>query len=561
MLGGSRFTNFRLKLKRLSLSHIQGIFYFCMMHTLPDYRYIHTLLDNSKFPQAREAIRIELDNLEKLSNQKQFTYFRLELYGLMIDLGVESLTEEDIDVAEEFFEKNEVDIKQHISSSAFHYNLANAKSGKCTIYYRSNPGVKSPDKIRSLLQLPINHYWAALKALEPEKQKEFKAQIGINLSNNLAGVGRLVEAIQILDTVLKEDSSFPQALISRGDTLSILSQVTNGGVSASLFSEIFHSYDKGIKTGALPKHLHEHYFNARKIAREKLENVGVNVSEYLHEQKQTLKEFGQLSEYRKYCLDNFLSLNEHALYCLCVRTEKDDLQIGVPHALFKTDILPKLELLLNRIKSEFAMARWLFYQYTNTNHSGIDNDMKYTELFENESLNEDTEMLRTAFRLCYGVLDKIAFGICRLYDLANEKDKIYFESFWNPGTNSQRWEKINNVGNFHLSALYSIASDLNTKSGQLKIFKERRNKLEHRIVVLRKHMSFEMDILRVYEDKDFIEVVSTKEFHDQTLHLLQLTRAAIFSFVYCVRLETIHEKISDNDSAISIGFKSPIPEY
>ena len=35
------------------------------------------------------------------------------------------------------------------------------------------------------------------------------------------------------------------------------------------------------------------------------------------------------------------------------------------------------------------------------------------------------------FRLCFGILDKIAEGICYLFDLdVGENENIYFESFW-----------------------------------------------------------------------------------------------------------------------------------
>lgn len=44
---------------------------------------------------------------------------------------------------------------------------------------------------------------------------------------------------------------------------------------------------------------------------------------------------------------------------------------------------------------------------------------------------------------------------------------------------------------------------------------------------------------------DFADIT---EFREKALHLLQLTRAAIFSYVYCARLETIEHKDGNDDS-------------
>ena len=42
-----------------------------------------------------------------------------------------------------------------------------------------------------------------------------------------------------------------------------------------------------------------------------------------------------------------------------------------------------------------------------------------------------------------------------------------------------RWQKINNILNISLLALYTQATDLNNKDGEWSIFKEWRNNLEH----------------------------------------------------------------------------------
>jgi hypothetical protein len=269
------------------------------------------------------------------------------------------------------------------------------------------------------------------------------------------------------------------------------------------------------------------------------------------ERKISEREFKKHSKYRRFCLENFLSLNEHAIYCGCVAATFDDLQIGVKHARFKGKIVPKLELLLNRLKSEFDLARRLLYQ--SQSESDLNQTVLYSELLDGEVINLRTEMLRSSFRICYGILDKIAFGICKFYQLSQKGEIILFESFWKG--KPERWQKLNTIKNIHLGALYSIACDLNTKTGELKHFKTWRNKLEHNVLILKNKKLVDKDLLGLFEEADFFEIVDINDFEGKTYHLLQLTRAAILSFVYCIRLETIEPLDGDVSNAFTVNFK------
>ena len=181
----------------------------------------------------------------------------------------------------------------------------------------------------------------------------------------------------------------------------------------------------------------------------------------------------------------------------------------------------------------------------------FDYDVRFSELLDGEIINSQTEYIRTSFRICYGILDKIALGICKLYSL--ESKLIHFHSFWD---DKKRRIELDKIKNIHLNALYSIACDLNATNGELKEFKNWRNKLEHNLLILKDIKSDEPDILKIFKDEQFVAIVDIAEFTKKTLHLLQLTRSAIFSFVYCVRLQTIeHKNDNDNKNYYNIDFK------
>ena len=89
--------------------------------------------------------------------------------------------------------------------------------------------------------------------------------------------------------------------------------------------------------------------------------------------------------------------------------------------------------------------------------------------------------------------------------------------------------------------LYSIACDLNHKlEGELSFYKQWRNALEHSFVFVYKNEKPENieTSLAYYEEPVFI---SESEFVESAEHVLQLTRSAIFSFVFAVRIKSEKE--------------------
>ena len=168
----------------------------------------------------------------------------------------------------------------------------------------------------------------------------------------------------------------------------------------------------------------------------------------------------------------------------------------------------------------------------------------FSELFNDELLGLDVERIRTAFRLCFGILDKIAVAICELYDLYPPNRQVSFQSFWQLNKDNRR-ERFDSIVNPGLLALYSIATDLNYRQdGEWAFFKQWRNDLEHKFVVVQK-LDKPSDIYNSYSFMDGIIFIKEKDFIEHLKRMLQITRSAIFSFVFAVRDKAIKEKKED----------------
>jgi hypothetical protein len=216
------------------------------------------------------------------------------------------------------------------------------------------------------------------------------------------------------------------------------------------------------------------------------------------------------------------------------------------------DRVPRLELILNRLKAEFGTARYLYYRAIHGDVTELhEAEITFAELFEGEQVSIRTELLRTSFRLCLGLLDKIALGVCELFDVADPQEKLYFESFWQPaakkGKASTRWNTLAaKRDNPSLVALYSQATDLRS-DGEWALFKTWRNDLEHRFLILTQEEA-PSDLWNARAGTFETRCVTLTEFTDRTLHLLQFARSAIFNFTFCARHET--RARDDNPSII-----------
>ena len=442
-----------------------------------------------------------------------------------------------------------------VDPGALQYNIGNAKKTLYDLEKPSPEGHFNPAAI-SLLTEAKNHYWRAYKLLGYDLHDP---RLMVNLAGALDQCCRVAEALRWYAEALLAVPGFPMAHLNRAIALLFLKRMS-GTITISQLAEARRSY-RLAETAPLPPHMVEMARQGRIAIDEALADLGwsdLRIAEY---DEQHRRESGDHDPYWQFCLDSFLALNEHSLYCRCMGARRDDLSIPTSAKPVGGPCIPRLELLLNRIKSEFCLARALFYQATTEDATWDLHSFEgtYSELYEQEAIGMAPEFLRTSFRLCFGILDRIAQGLSELYELAAPGEALYFESFWRPSEQRKkgaevRWDKINAQSNLGLVALYSIATDLNRVKGQWAFFKEHRNHLEHGLLVVMSedtHIPEESRPQRIA-----LEEVPLESFRAHVLHLLQLTASAIFSFVFCVREEGYRSSPEGTAVRIEMGKKS-----
>lgn len=448
-------------------------------------------------------------------------------------------------------------LRKYLDSGSLEYNLGNAKK---SLYDIQRGRAPAPYNLEALPQLTEakNHYWRAVHHLS--EHGVLAPQAFVNLANALDQASRVVEAIHWYEEALRINPGFGVALANRGDALMFLNNIS-GGYSVSLIVEAIRCFEGAAKSpSTLPV-----VAAAARTKRDTLERFlreEHNWSEESHraDEAETIAEADEHSAYWNYCLDNFVALSEHALYCRCAGARRDDLSILTASRPLLGDFVPRCELLLNRIKSEFCMARLLLFQgradAAEEHELPEEFEGTYTELWEEESIGLRAEFLRTSFRLCFGILDRIAQGVNELFEIAPVGEVLYFDSFWRPRDQSKegaesRWEKLNRQDNLGLVALYSLATDLNRRSGEFGFLKETRNYLEHGLLVILDEGANELPETSRPKRID-AKTIGRDRFESLALHLLQFTASAVFSFVFAARIEA--SRLETDGPSLTVTF-------
>lgn len=474
---------------------------------------ISNSIDHENWQEALIASYITLEHLTKYKKEKVSLQLYFNLAAQFIDVSTYLRDIEGINIGIKILEDNFQYFEEHFKIS-FYYNLANAK-----LTIANNFGIEKDHinfKNINLYNDVKNLYWKVFKVIKKEEDFELYCQNLINLANTLKQQYRFSEALQIYNIMIEQKVDYPQAWLNRSSCLEQFDQLLDHR-SHKMINEIIKGYDFTCKSDLTPSLWKPYYQKKIEYFKNQLSQNNEEVDDL-----ETKKEYFSMSIFRQWCIKENLTLNIHGLYCSCIVNERDTLTL-FENSIADTDIV-SFEQYLNRVKSEFSLLRVLYFESLNHDPSPIDYETCYSELNENEIININSEKLRTCFRLCFSILDKLAFILCTFFDY-KIKDNIYFNNFW--FKNKHELEKIENP---FLIAINSIIHDLNDKQGEFWFYKSWRNSLEHNILFL-------IPDGTSYTDDENHLYIEFNYFQNNLKNLIQITRSAIFSTVFSLLYE------------------------
>ncbi|CAM4073809.1 LA2681 family HEPN domain-containing protein [Acinetobacter pragensis] len=485
-------------------------------------------IDTEQYDEALLGSEMILNELEKYETSESVLHLLFNLAGQFIDVGTSLRNKNAVSKGIKILETHS-EYYENQSNINYYYNLANGK-----IALANDCGYSEDDvnfKNIELFNVIKNLYWKAYKLIKKEDNYVLYQQNIINLANVLKQQFRFSEALQLYNSVIKENTPYPQAWLNRTSCLEQFDQLLDHRTE-KMITEIIKGYKFASESPLIPKAWIPYYNHKIDYLTEQLNSKNLDLDEL-----ETSKENSSMTEFRQWCIKENLTLNIHGMYCPCIVNERDTLTL-FENVVSSQNIL-QYEQYLNRIKAEFSLVRVLYYESKFTESSKLDFESCYSELNEKEIINIRSEKLRTCFRLCFSILDKLAIFLCHYFLLKIEKNTA-FNNFWHKNKSI-----LESKDNFALIAINSLIYDLNEQNGQFGFYKKWRNSLEHHILFLVPD-SFELsnDSTHTY--------VKISEFASSLLNLLQFTRSAIFSTVFSIVEDLRQKQPLDRENTMEI---------
>lgn len=513
------------------------------------YLLIRQKMDSVNFEEALSLTR-KLQSLGEHTASHNTYGFIINLSGLLIDIGSaltrENIVQEGIDLLKKDFDTITGNAKY---SLAAYYSLANGYSSIAHFKRRKGPSVLYFKETE--LNQACSLYRAALECGSDDPL--INSQIWVNVGNCFDDLGRNIDALDCYEKALTGKRDHAMALGNKGVGLysyAIAAGDHQGTFLVEAYSLISQALKLGVNSEAVPQF--ERYLEA---IRNRFKG-----KEYLLEESPKYPGYKIIAESEferflvKFCLDNKLYLN------ICNHCQRCDAAIGDTAVIRKMivrlvntsgeswpkgDQYLRLSAYFNQIKQDYVTARFLLIlsKYKGLNLQFVDKHVKIINTFDYSVHNIRAELVKSAFKGFYDILDKIAFFINDYLGLGIREEKIDFRMVWYSGKGKEIREQIRNTSNSSLNALFDIHRDF--EEGIHKRLRLIRNGLTHRFI----NVGMADDELSITE---YVLV-------ERTLELAKVARNSILYLLQFVHIEEI-KKEKASKGIIAPMFAQELPD-
>lgn len=369
----------------------------------------------------------------------------------------------------------------------------------------------------------------------PKLDKLRRCQVFTNLGNCMDTVGRFIEAQEYWRQALVLEPKFGMAVGNKGCGLETYARALYDSGHQMLFVKFAHAAIKSaLEKRALYDGVYPHARVHFESVKNRIESLVPNLRKVkLHDHPMGKSEAER--SYRAWCLENRLFLNP--LNDLGPNSVANRDVLMLPSFTTKVNETPTLVGFFNQLKQEYASARWLFYEGTETDKIHFsDRDVLLYNTLDYSCHALSVEKTKIAFRMAYSLFDKLAFFLNEYLQLGINDRDVYFKTLWYQPRSAKPFPLrpvFVNLDNWPFRGLFWLAKDLfdeqysDVIEPEARDFYLIRNRLEH-------------SSLRVFEDfaaglSPDLEIFSNRlaysitrgDLNAKTLSLFKLVRAAM----------------------------------
>ncbi len=390
-----------------------------------------------------------------------------------------------------------------------------------------------------------------------------RCQILTNRSNLLNTVGRFVDAIEGWDAALAIIPDFAMALGNRASGLSHYARALYDPGHRRLFlMHALRDAERALGSGAIwdSEQPPETRAAFRAVAHQCAVLAGVEAGAQDHDLYAfPLGRSRRERRYRLWCLNERLFLNP-----------LNDLG---PLAIAATDVLtlpsmsfglaegrdgrpPRIVGFYNQLKQEYVSARFnLFEALTAAAVHFSDRDVLIYDTLDYPTYSLAMERARTAFRVAYSLLDKVAFFVDAYWSLGKKPAGISFRTVWRKEGRASLLDRFRQYPNWPLRGLYWLSKDLfdeqmkDATAADARDLHEIRNHLEHRYLQVHEGWAWK---LAGCDLRDALAMsVSSDEMFARALRVMRIARSALIHLSLAVTREEVMKAETRGDTLVA----------
>lgn len=378
-----------------------------------------------------------------------------------------------------------------------------------------------------------------------------RGQILTNRANQLNTMGRFIDAIEGWDEALRIIPRFAMALANRGCGLKHYAGHLEDDRERAIF--LLHAHDGLIAATAVDAIHDSRYPDA--LTQQFAEQAKTYAAACDLDQIRALQDVGAPPlgrskaerKYRQWCLDRRLFLNPLNDLGPYVRAACDDLILPPisesPIKKLASVTPPPVIAFFNQMKQEYASARFMLYEgLGDTKLHFSDRGVLLLDTLDYPMHSLATERVRTAYRIAYSLLDKVAFLVDHYWKLGKIAERINFKNVWMIEGKPQLLGRFRDYPNWPLRGLFWLSKELfddqlkRTTGADARELHDIRNALEHKF--LQVHEGWARPFmwaapssngLGISIDSDFLEA--------KALRVLKIARSALIQVSLAIGVE------------------------
>jgi hypothetical protein len=252
-------------------------------------------------------------------------------------------------------------------------------------------------------------------------------------------------------------------------------------------------------------------------------------------------------KYRQWCLDHRLFLNPLNDLSRKARGASDDLVLPAIREKLedrpRATSPPAVIAFFNQMKQEYASARYMLFEGghdTRTHFS--DRGVRLFDTLDFPMHSLATERVRTAYRIGYSLLDKVAFFIDHYWKLGKAADRINFRNVWMVEGKQRLLGTFKEHANWPLRGLFWLSKELfdeqlkQTTGPDARELHDIRNALEHKFLQI--HESWAWSLMSIAPAGEGLGLsVDSDLLEAKALRVMKIARSALIQLALAVGVE------------------------